>query len=261
MYTSLYSHNDWDPDMNLEKSGDNNQIKPGRHFLIELIYWIIYLRIKILSAREAARFLMILDNKLYSLQGNVAIRYGNGTHTKHKHLKYHDFFVNRINKTERVLDVGCGTGNVSYAVAMGSGATITGIDINPENIEAARKKFSNEKIFFITGDALTDLPKESFDVVILSNVLEHFERRIDFLRQLCLQVSPQRLLIRVPLFERDWRVPFKKEVGIDYRLDATHFIEYTLEDFSDEMREAGLTITYLESRWGEIWAEAVPDVT
>jgi hypothetical protein len=61
----------------------------------------------------------------------------------------------------------------------------------------------------------------------------------------------------VPLFERDWRVPLKQELGIDYRLDPTHCTEYTLESFASEMKDAGLKVTYQEVRWGEIWAEAV----
>jgi len=58
--------------------------------------------------------------------------------------------------------------------------------------------------------------------------------------------------------ERDWRVPLKQELGIDRRLDPTHFIEYTLESFAAEMEEANLRVTHQEVRWGEIWAEAVP---
>jgi hypothetical protein len=35
-------------------------------------------------------------------------------------------------------------------------------------------------------------------------------------------------------------VPLKKEIGADYRLDQTHYIEYTLEELRQEMDEAGL---------------------
>jgi len=232
--------------------------KPYGSFLVDLICRVVSIRTKTLSAKEGARFLMYLDRKLYPLQGNAAVRYGNGIHTKHRHMKYHDFFVNRISKKEKVLDIGCGIGAVSYAVAKKTGATVTGIDISRSNIEKAKAEFNHQNIKYIVGDALTDLPQNKFDVVILSNVLEHIDKRVDFLKQLFLISSPKRVLIRVPLFERDWRVPLKKELGIDYRLDSTHFTEYTYKSFLAEMKEAGLTIIHLESRWGEIWAEAVP---
>lgn len=233
-------------------------VTPYRSILVELIFWVAFWGIKTMSAKGAVRFLMLLDNRLYSLQGSAAVKYGDGIHTKHRHTKYHDFFVNRISKNEKVLDVGCGMGAVSYSVAHKSGAYVIGIDHNKRNIEKARIDFSHDNIVYIVGDALASLPNDKINVIILSNVLEHIEMRVDFLIQLCKTVSPQRLLIRVPLFERDWRVPLKKELGIDYRLDKTHFTEYTHESFSDEMNEAGLRITHLESRWGEIWAEVVP---
>ena len=66
------------------------------------------------------------------------------------------------------------------------------------------------------------------------------------------------MIIRVPLFERDWRVPLKREIGVDYRLDSTHFIEYTQEGFLEELREAKLKATHVEVRWGEIWSVAAP---
>jgi hypothetical protein len=67
-----------------------------------------------------------------------------------------------------------------------------------------------------------------------------------------------RFLIRVPLFERDWRVPVKQELGVEWRLDPTHETEYTQESFAEEMKQARLTVTHQEIRWGEIWAEARP---
>jgi len=243
---------------NPDNSDGDIPAEPYRSLYIDLVHWLVKIRTKTLSAKEAARFLMLLDNKLYFLQGNAAVRYGNGIHTKHRHMKYHDFFVKRINKDEKVLDVGCGIGAVSNSVAQRTGARVTGIDLDEGNIKKAQAEFSRDNIIYLVGDACTDIPNEKFDVVILSNVLEHIKTRVVFLKQLCWKVSPKRLLIRVPLFERDWRVPLKKELGIDYRLDSTHFTEYTYDSFSDEMREAGLRITYLESRWGEIWAEVVP---
>jgi hypothetical protein len=87
-------------------------------------------------------------------------------------------------------------------------------------------------------------------------VLEHIEKRVEFLRMLQDKYQPKKFLIRVPIFERDWRVPLKQELGVDYRLDATHFIEYRQEEFAAEMQQAGLTILHIQVNWGEIWAEA-----
>jgi SAM-dependent methyltransferase len=225
--------------------------------LESLIYRLVAWRVAALPADEALRFLFRLDAALYSLQGQKAIEYGGGIHTKHRHMRYHDFFIGRIRAGERVLDIGCGNGVVAYDVAEKAGAYVTGIDLSAAKIQEARLRHAHPRVRYILGDVLRDLPAEQFDVVIMSNVLEHLEDRVGFLRHAQTAIRPHRWLIRVPLFERDWRVPLKQELGLDYRLDPTHYVEYTQEGFTDEMEQAGLEIVHQEVRWGEIWAEAV----
>lgn len=211
------------------------------------------------SPEMGLRLLLELDNAIYELLGQLSVAYGGGLHTKHRHTKYHDFFTNRVRNGERVLDLGCGIGALAYAIAARSGALVVAIDLNEKHIEAAKIMHYHPRIQYVVGNVLDTQFEMQFDTVVLSNVLEHIEGRAQFLKQTAQAVSPSRFLIRVPSFERDWRVPLKAELGIDHRLDPTHYIEYTLETFHSEIQEAGLCITYLESRWGEIWAEAKPD--
>jgi 2-polyprenyl-3-methyl-5-hydroxy-6-metoxy-1,4-benzoquinol methylase len=212
-----------------------------------------------LPAEEALRFLFRLDAELYALQGKKAVEYGMGLHTKHRHLQYHDFFVSRIHPEERVLDIGCGIGAVAYDVAEKAGAFVTGIDLSHKNIAQACERYHHPRCRFVIGDALKELPGEHFDVIILSNVLEHLTDRSAFLKRVQVALQPSRILIRVPLYERDWRVPLKKELKVEWRLDPTHKTEYTPESFVEEMATAHLRIIHQEIRWGEIWAEVVPD--
>jgi len=209
-----------------------------------------------LAPDEALRLLLSVDHDLYIQEGEWAVRYGGGLHTKHRHMKYHDFFVTRIRPDERVLDIGCGVGALAYSIAQGSGATILGIDLSEGNIAQARERYSHPNITYQVGDALESLPQQAFDVVVLSNVLEHIPpSRSDFLKRVGQVAKPKRFLIRVPLYERDWRVPLMDELGLDYRLDPTHYVEYTQESFKEEVSQAGLSLTHLEIRWGEIWSE------
>jgi len=208
--------------------------------------------------KDGLKYLLELDNLLYQLQGTWSIKYGNGIHSKHRHINYHDFFIKNIKLNEKILDIGCGNGLLSYKIVKNiPGVNITGIDINSNNIDFAINNYKSNKLKFIVGDVLKVLPDKNFDVIILSNVLEHFKNRVRFLKKLKKKYNPRCFLIRVPTFDRDWRVPLKKELGIDYRLDPTHFIEYTREDFLKELLEAGLKQKSLDIRWGEIWCEVV----
>ena len=223
-----------------------------------LVYHLAAGRAHGLPPRRALAFLFRLDQRLYHLQGEQAIAYGDGVHPKHRLMRYHDFFVVQVRPGERVLDIGCGIGAVAHDVAAHAGGVVTGIDRNARQIEAARRRYQHPRLRFIAGDALTDLPAEFFDVVILSNILEHLDDRPAFLRQLAQRVRPGRYLIRVPLFERDWRVPLKRELGVDYYLDPTHCVEYGWEELQRELAQAGLEVARHEIRWGEIWCVSVP---
>lgn len=225
--------------------------------LHSLLTEVMTQRARALEPADGLRFLFNLDAALYPIKGQLAIAYGEGVHTKHRHLRYHDFFVNRVYAGERVLDIGCGNGALAYDVAEKAGAQVVGIDFSASNIDQARQRHAHPRIEYYIGDALKDLPQEEFNVVILSNVLEHLPNRPDFLHKVQFTMHPSRILIRVPLFERDWQTPLKRELGVEWRLDVTHETEYTLESFAAEIAEAKLKIVHQEVRWSEIWAEVI----
>lgn len=211
-----------------------------------------------IPARWLLRQLLRLDSRLYAVISRVAVWYGDGLHPKHRLTSYHDFFVGNIRAGERVLDIGCGNGAVDYDLAVRGGAWVTGVDWDPRAVAEARRCYVHERLRFVQGDALDAIGGECFDVVVLSNVLEHMDDRVEFLRAVREKVAPNRVLVRVPLFDRDWRVPLKREVGVEWRLDATHRVEYTQTELLTEMREAGFDVEHLEVRWGEIWAVSTP---
>jgi 2-polyprenyl-3-methyl-5-hydroxy-6-metoxy-1,4-benzoquinol methylase len=210
-------------------------------------------------ARDALRFLLTLDSLLYRVTGNRSIEYNGGTHVKHRLTRYHDFFVNYIKPGERVLDIGCGRGEVAYEIVSKAGGIVTGIDRKKNYITYAKENFQHPNLDFVQGDAIEFIPLHPFDTVIMSNVLEHIERRVAFLQKVKQEIRPGRFLLRVPLFNRDWRVPLRKELGLPYVLGDTHYTEYTQESFVKEMNASGFHINHMEIRWGEIWAEVMPD--
>jgi SAM-dependent methyltransferase len=203
------------------------------------------------------RGLCRLDNLLYRAISVASVWYGGGLHARHRLTRYHDFFVERVAPGERVLDIGCGNGALAADVAGRAGAVVTGVDQDAAAIRAARARHRGPGLTFGAAEARA-LPAGRFDVVVLSNVLEHLDERVGFLRETLARSGARRLLVRVPLFERDWRVPLKRELGVDFRLDPTHRVEYTLEEFEAEMAAAGLAVEECQVRWGEIWAACRP---
>jgi len=193
-----------------------------------------------------------LSNWLYKVISVLAIKSEGGLHPKHRLIGYHKFFLDNIFVSDSVLDIGCGNGALAYDIA-NKAKSVVGIDILEKNIEKAKARFNKSNIKYLIGDATKDLSGEKFDVIILSNVLEHIEDRVIFLKGI--KGLANKVLIRVPMFDRDWLPLYKKELGIEWRLDKTHFTEYTEASFREEMEKSGYLVESLGVKFGEILAK------
>ena len=136
---------------------------------------------------------------------------------------------------------------------------VSGIEINQASVNIAKEK-ANEKTNFFASDAtLFNFESiESVDCITMSNVLEHIENRESFLRLLIKNVNwvkNPKFLIRVPLIDREWISPFKKNLNVVWRLDKTHFIEYTEDSFKEELLKCGLKVISSQIKFGELYAE------
>lgn len=202
------------------------------------------------------RRLLALDDLLQRRIDVLSVDLDDGTHPKHRLMRYHDFFVDRVRPGERVLDVGSGRGELAHDLATRANARVTGLDVNRASVELASSRRAADGLEFVEGDALEWTPPHPFDVVVLSNVLEHIGPRVDLLRRLRATTEAQRFLVRVPSRERDWLVPLRAELGLDWYLDPTHETEYTADELRAELRDAGLEVEELDQRWGELWVSA-----
>lgn len=208
------------------------------------------------NPKASMKAYLLIKDDLIAMINRTAILYDEGTHVKHRLMKYHDFFVQRIRTGERVFDIGCGDGALSFDLAKHAGAFVTGIDIEEKKLNAARMKYHHPRLRFLKGDVTKIALQDDFDVVVLSNVLEHIQDRITFIKRINNTIKPARYLLRVPMIDRDWHVPLRKELGLPYFSDATHFTEYSEQSFLQELKASGLNLNYYQINWGEIWAEA-----
>src|SRR6185312_8650908 len=174
---------------------------------------------------------------------------------KHGLTNYHAFFVGRIADGENVLDIGCGYGAVARSIARAHPqARVTGLDYDKGRLQQARAASNPPNLSFVESDATKSVPAGPWDVVVLSNVLEHIVDRPGFLRSLRATTQAPRFLVRVPLFERDWKLPMRREVGANFYSDPDHKIEPSRDEFLAETAAAGLVVEDMILLWGEIWA-------
>jgi SAM-dependent methyltransferase len=140
---------------------------------------------------------------------------------------------------DSVVEIGCATGEL---IANFPGARIErrmGFDLSPMNIDAAAARFPNTT--FRVGDFRSF--SEQFDIVILSDILEHVPDDIQVLMDAA--NLGNLLLINLPL-EKCLTNLFRKYGPSD---SSGHLRKYSLPDGMRLIREAGLIILDFQRKW------------
>jgi ubiquinone/menaquinone biosynthesis C-methylase UbiE len=79
----------------------------------------------------------------------------------------------------RVLDVGCGSGITTAALAdlVGETGHVTGLDASEERLEGARRSYSSERVSFVRHDIRKPyLTEKPFDAIWARFILEYFRK-------------------------------------------------------------------------------------
>jgi len=195
-----------------------------------------------------------IEDNLESLINERALFYGDGKHPKHDLINYHDFFIQNIENGETVLDIGCGYGAVAFSIAKHfTQNKIIGLDIDTDRLNTAINKNNYTNLEFKLLDVTKSKLEFNTDVVVLSNVLEHIEHRVQFLTKIIQNTNVKKILIRIPAFERNWKIALRSKLKIKYFSDDEHFIEHKYDAIRNELQDADLNIISIKSIWGEYW--------
>jgi SAM-dependent methyltransferase len=151
----------------------------------------------------------------------------------------------RARRGERVIDLGCGTGELLSFLP--NGVLYLGVDIDPAYIETARAKFG-DRGEFVRADLTTYRPaRESYDIAIGYGVLHHLDER-----QCRVAIEVARTALRA-----DGRAIFAEPC----RTPSEGFIERALMDH-DRGRHIRTPDGYadlLRTQFGSVTTEVLPD--
>lgn len=137
-------------------------------------------------------------------------------------------------KAKRVLDFGCGTGLLSYALAS-EGLSVFAIDLHfgPLNLVKGKIDFLSG-IEFVEADLMKhELPLHSFDTIIALDVLEHIENLDDYIKRFKELLKPGgQIIVSGPtenfLYKLGRKMAGEKFTG-DYHVSNIHTIRKQFE--------------------------------
>lgn len=139
-------------------------------------------------------------------------------------------------RPERLVEIGCGDGALLAELARRDAASsLTGYDVSAEAVRAARRRGVHADVF--DGERVP-VPDDSFDVAVLSHVLEHVGDPVALLREGA-RLAP-RLVVEVPL-ERS--LSGRRASRRERSRAIGHVQELDRETVRGLVKEAGLGIT------------------
>lgn len=106
--------------------------------------------------------------------------------------RLHEVVASYVEPGARMLDVGCGTGNLAFLAAE-TASEVTGIELSPAMVDYAERRRRREKVervSFVIGDAssaMADRPDRSFDVATMVMTLHEMPAatRESVLQEVC----------------------------------------------------------------------------
>ena len=159
----------------------------------------------------------------------------------------HQIISGIIEPQSRVLDLGCGSGDLLYLLAREKGAKVQGIEVNDSAIYECVKK----GLSVFHGDVesgLAEYPDHSFDYVILNQSMQEV-KKIDWLVREALRIGGKIIVgfpnfaylqARVMLFFKG-KAPITS--SLPYRWHDTPNVRFlSISDFRDFCREKNLKV-------------------
>jgi SAM-dependent methyltransferase len=143
-----------------------------------------------------------------------------------------------------ILEVGCATGDLLSNFPLETAReNRTGLDISDNNIEVARKRYPGINFHSVPFEEFTSVEKNVYDLIILSDILEHVPEDVEMLR--LAGENAKYVLLNLPL-EKCYEFRNREYGPDDFR---GHLRAYDLADARILVREAKLQETNFTTKY------------
>ena len=152
-----------------------------------------------------------------------------------------------LKENQDFLEIGCGSGMVSKYIAEKYRLNVTGVDVDPEQIEFAKKNNSNA--CFLEADA-THLAFEdnSFDIVLSLGVMHHIYNWLDAMEEIKRVLRPKSYFIYMDLVYHELTAKIGRAVSHNYGI-------ITMKDLNSFIEKSNFSIIHESLSKSLLWNE------
>ncbi|GAC1369823.1 MAG: hypothetical protein NVS2B12_25030 [Ktedonobacteraceae bacterium] len=138
-----------------------------------------------------------------------------------------------------VCEIGCGAGEILRILQqrLDPQCTFVGYDIAPQAVEMAHRR-ENEHLHFYLGDFVRESGNATYDLILIVDVLEHFENCFQLLRDI--KAKSKYKVLQLPLDISALSVILNELV--EYRHATGHLHFFTKDIAMEILRDAGYTV-------------------
>jgi SAM-dependent methyltransferase len=201
--------------------------------------------------RQLLQLIRYTSNKLKSASVRLTKWTGKSSvyiHPKHLNTPMGDYnwLTNTLEKTDKVLDIGCGTLAHSIRAAQRT-KYVASFDysvelLNRNQQQLAEREIDNIGLFQANAEYCLPFADKMFDKVILLDLLEHIYNRDLILSEVHRVLTDDGLMyLAIPNIDTKWKRRYKK-AGLFYYTDPDHKIEYTKETLADELKRNSFVV-------------------
>lgn len=228
--------------------------KKPKNFLLSFLYRIQ----KLLPLSRKRKLHLFLDLEW------IFDRLSHELSFKHYSVKDHPFWkfsyrvlYSNIKSSDRILDLGCHFGNISFNLAE-KAKEVIGVDHNANSIQTAKSRHQRDNLTYVHADAFEYLSnnKEKFNVLILSHILEHLDNPKEFLNKF--KTFFENIYIEVPDFDRYLLNHYRKDLDVKLNYsDDDHVSEFDRDEITQILHDCNIDILQAEWRYGvqRLWCK------
>jgi SAM-dependent methyltransferase len=147
----------------------------------------------------------------------------------------------------RVLDLGCGAGHASFALARGGARRVTAYDPSPEMLAVVAKESAargHHRLIETCKGAAEDLPfdPDTFDLVVTRYSAHHWASVPQALAECARVIAPGGRLIVIDVIAPETALFDTSLQVIEFLRDASHVRDYRVSEWETMQRAAGFSI-------------------